>query len=99
MNQLGLDGTEVAHPVHQPRRLTGDQRDVVTFVRAFGLVTPSDVGTFLGGDPRWVANRGWDMLHRLQSRGLVKRRRRGLYELVEHSENWTAEFLAREDWP
>lgn len=90
MSQLGLDGTEVAHPVPASRPLTQRQRDVVGYVRAFGLVRPVHVGVFLGRPPRFAAANGWDMLHRLERRGLVQRRSRGLWELNTRTEDWSS---------
>lgn len=102
--QLGLDGTEVVHPVRRQRRLTDAQRQVIRFMRHHGDVRPVEIGRVMhvqrgrhaigtslieGACCQYASSDGADALRRLADRGLVYRVRRGCWRLVTHQEGWT----------
>lgn len=94
--QLGFDGSETTHPVRRPRRLTDRQRELVSYMRARGVVSPREVGvlmhagrTTIASKLRYASSDGYDALRRLERRGLVERIARGRWHLIEHDERWT----------
>lgn len=47
VSQLGLDGTEVAHPVRTGHPLTARQRGLLIFIRSQDSVRPLEVGMIM----------------------------------------------------
>jgi hypothetical protein len=95
--QLALDGSETTHPVRRPRRLTERQRELVAYMRQSGVVCPREIGvlmhagrTSIASKLRYASSDGYDALRRLERRGLVKRLKRGRWQLIEHDERWAA---------
>ena len=103
MSQLGLDGTEVVHPVRHPRPLSDRQREVLRMIGILGAVRPLEVGKLMHAGARkhpagtalvegpccqYASSDGCDALRRLERRGLVRRIHRGQWTLVDHAENW-----------
>lgn len=96
MRQLGLDGAETSHPIRM-RPLTQRQREIVAYMRAVGVVRPSDVGAMMRagrsvpprrGAGRHVSSDGVDALRRLERRGLVVHVTRGRWVAVSRDEAW-----------
>jgi hypothetical protein len=102
VNQLGLDGREVPHPVRAPARLTPRQQEVLIYMRHAGCVRPVDVGmlmhagrerpcltvALIGSCCRHASSDGCDALRRLERRGLVYREARGRWRVVVAIEDW-----------
>jgi hypothetical protein len=47
MSQLGLDGTETMLPLRLGRPLTERQRELVAYMRAHGVVSPTELGVLM----------------------------------------------------
>jgi hypothetical protein len=104
VNQLGLDGHEVPHPVRAPARLTSRQQEVLVYMRHVECVRPVDVGvlmhagrerpcravSLIGPCCRYASSDGADALRRLERRGLVYREARGRWRPVVATEDWTS---------
>lgn len=95
MSQLGLDGSETTHPLRAGRPLTPRQRELVTYMRAHGIVRPREIGVLMHAGRTSIATKlehassdGCDALRRLERRGLVERVARGRWQLIQHDESW-----------